>query len=113
MTALLPALILAATQAAPAPPAACPAAVGGVGLKSFEVFDGPIAENVILAPTGSRKRGRTTIDDYAVDNVYREGRKLTLRCHYGPRVTRTVPIARAVKLCQSESLGNRTTLSCR
>ncbi|WP_137133916.1 STY0301 family protein [Rhizobium sp. FKY42] len=51
-------------------------------LLSIELFDGLVADNVVLAPdqsSGSATRGKAV---WQVSSVYKEGRTLTIACRY-------------------------------
>lgn len=51
-------------------------------LLSIELFDGPVADNVVLAPdqsSGNATKGKAV---WQVSSVYKEGRTLNLACRY-------------------------------
>lgn len=51
-------------------------------LVSIELFDGPVSDNVILAPdksTGTSAKGKSV---WNVSSIYAEGRSLAVACRY-------------------------------
>ena len=81
-----PAIVLAfipvfAASLAHASDAACPVRASDP-LISVGLFDGPVADNVVLAPdqsSGNATKGKAI---WQVSSVYKEGRMLNLACRY-------------------------------
>lgn len=82
-------------------------------LVGFALFDGPVADNAILAPDTSRRSHGVLMQTWRVDGVYRAGRSLTLRCDYPRRPPLFVPVARRMTMCQARWHAAGPSLSCR
>lgn len=109
-------VLLLAAAATGAPGAgtgvACPSTHRGAALVSFALFDGPIADNAILAPESSRTRGGVTVQRWPVAGVYAAGRRLNLRCDYRRGTSLVVPVRRPVRACTAR-IGRSVAIACR
>lgn len=79
---------------------ACPVQAGKMLVQS-QVYDGPVADNAVLAPdssTGTARKGKNRFD---VTGVYTAGRIVVLGCHYnGDAKPVFVEIRTKVKTCE-------------
>jgi hypothetical protein len=91
----------------------CPSPRDAAPLVGFALFDGPVADNAILAPDTSRRSHGVLVQTWRVDGVYRAGRSLTLRCDYPRRLPLFVPVTRRMTTCQARWHAAGPSLSCR
>lgn len=108
---LLPVALMAGGARAPAP-FACPVSNGGAPLSDGAVYDGPIAENALLAPDSERRVRGGTVNTWPVAYIYQAGRQVNLSCSYPNRPPVIVPVTRPVKACRYTARGARQRLSC-
>ncbi len=80
--------------------ATCPAQQRGAPLQNVEIYDGPIADNAVLAPDATRRLSRTTVQVWRVEGVYRAGRSLNVRCGYAADRSVLVTVTRPVRECR-------------
>lgn len=73
--------LLVSVSSASAEGAACPARQKDP-LVSIELLDGPVSDNVVLAPDQSSGNGTKGKSVWRVNSVYDEGRLLTIACSY-------------------------------
>lgn len=107
-------LILAVTAAgAFTPNATCPARHNGTPLASFQIYDGPLADNAVLAPDTTRESRGVVTEEWGVTTVYTSGRHLNLRCSYGKHGDVIVALPRPVKQCNARLTKNERSVTCR
>jgi hypothetical protein len=104
---------LLALALAAAAPTGCPAADGGVRLTDATVYDGPIADNAILAPERERRVRGGTVNEWPVRYVYQAGREVVLECRYAQRPPVVVRVARPVGTCRYTAVGRSRAMTCR
>lgn len=105
---LAPLLLLALAAVATDGMAAgvCPPRAG-LPATQVEVFDGDPAELASLAPDD--EDGGPAV--YRVGYVYRQGRHVTIRCHYGGK-TIDVPLVQPVATCRSTGDDRHPQVAC-
>lgn len=98
-----------AADASPKPPAAgiCPLRAG-VSPRQINVFDGDPSEQIILAPDDDRQGGNT----YTVKPIYDQGRRVTIRCHFGKDAV-DVKLVKPVAVCRYSENGGRPQMTCK
>lgn len=102
-------VFLAAVAAA----ATCPSMHKGARLTAIDLFDGPLADQAILAPDTTRRTKRGLIQTWQVGKVYRDGRALNLRCQYATGRAMSVPLPEPVSTCRMTWNGRPLNFTCR
>ncbi|VXC91940.1 STY0301 family protein [Sphingomonas sp. 8AM] len=92
--------------------ATCPAHRGGAPLHNVDIYDGPTADNAVLAPDATRRLNRTTVQVWRVEGVYRAGRSLNVRCGYAAGGSVMVPVTQPVRECRLSRRGSVRTFRC-
>ena len=92
--------------------AACPAQQRGAPLQGVDIYDGPIADNAVLAPDATRRLNRTTVQVWRVEGVYRAGRSLNVQCGYAAGGSVLIPVTRPVRECRLTRRGGVRTFRC-
>lgn len=82
----------------------CPAR-GAVVVQQIDLFDGPPQDQALLAPTDPDHDPNL----YRLDEIYQQGRTVTIRCHYGDGQTRDVELKKPVKQCRYAETGKQHT----
>jgi hypothetical protein len=103
-------MMLAAAQAAVL---ACPGTYRGSALDSVTLFDGPLADNAVLAPERSRQGRDGLTQDWDVAGVHRAGRTLHLRCSYRGGATVSRASAAPLRACRALWTKAGGRFSCR